>query len=142
MHQHCFSQGQESRFFQDLAHGFVADVFHIAQFHHATGEQTQCPARLPLRARTAGQGDQMRFLLAIQGAGSRVRVEAMGERILQPLVHEALADAHDHVATHLKGFCHLLIGPARTRSVAINLEEDAGMGLLPNWGCATRKQML
>ena len=34
-----FQPGQQSRFFQHLAHGFMADVLGIAQFHQATSEQ-------------------------------------------------------------------------------------------------------
>ena len=84
----------------------------------------------------------MRFLLSIQGSSSRLRMEAVVECIIQPLVHETLANADHRVTTHLEGLGDLFIGPAGTRSVAIDLEKYAGMGLLANWRIAFGKQLL
>jgi hypothetical protein len=49
-------------------------------------------------------------------------MEAVVEGVIEPLVHKALADAHHGVAAHLKRFGDVLIGPPRTRRVAINLQ--------------------
>ena len=54
----------------------------------------------------------------------------VGQRIIQPVVHKAFADADHRVAAHLESFCHVLVSPPRTRSMLIDFQEDTGMGEL------------
>ena len=84
----------------------------------------------------------MSLLFPIQGSGSRLGMRTMGQRIIQAVGHKAFADADDAVATHLEGFGHLLIGPARIRSVAIDLEQDTGMRQLSGGSFAFRDQLV
>src|SRR5947209_2308705 len=84
----------------------------------------------------------MGFLLSIQGTGSRLCLRTMSQRIVQAVVHEPLTDAEYRVAAHLKRLCYLLIGPARTRCVAINFEQDASMGQLAGRSFSFGNQLL
>src|SRR5690348_16884861 len=84
----------------------------------------------------------MCLLFPIEGACSPLRMGAMGERILQPLVHKALTNTEHGVATHLEGFGHLLIGPALSWSGAIDFQEDTSVGEFSGWGFAFRDQLL
>src|SRR5215470_2545019 len=99
----------------------MAEVLSVAQFHHATGQQAEGPTGSPDRARTAGKGDQMSFLLSVKGTWVSLEgMLAMGEGISHTVVHKAFADADHRVATHLEGLGDLLIGQTRSRSVAID----------------------
>lgn len=120
----------------------MADLLHIAQLDEAIGKQSQRPAGLALRARTARKGNEMGFLLSIEGMGSCLGMKAMVECIVQAVVYEALADADHRVTAHLEGFGHLFIGPARTRGMAIDLQKDTGMRLLSRGRFACSKQLL
>src|SRR5215469_16172188 len=104
----------------------MADVLYVAQFHHATGQQAEGPTGSPDRARTAGKGDQMSFLLSVKGTWVSLEgMLALVEGIIQTVVHQAFADADHRVATHLEGLeglGDLLIGQTRSRSVAIDFQ--------------------
>src|SRR5438309_2035879 len=84
----------------------------------------------------------MSLLLSIQGSCSRWRMEAVGESIIQLVVHKALADAHHRVAAHLECLSRLLIRPAGARAVAIDLEEHTGIGEFASGRVAFSNQLL
>jgi hypothetical protein len=71
----------------------MTDVLHRAQFHHPIGEQAERPAGLTLRTRAARKGNKMSFLRSIQSSCSCLRMKAMVEGIIQPVVDEALPNA-------------------------------------------------
>jgi hypothetical protein len=66
----------------------------------------------------------------------------MIECIIEAVIDEAFTDADHGVTTHLESFGHLFIGPARTRSMAIDVQKNTSMRLLSGGRCACRKQLL
>jgi hypothetical protein len=84
----------------------------------------------------------MGFLFSISGSCSRLGMGTMGERIIQPVGGKALTNAHHRVPTHFERFGHLFIGPTRTCSVAINLEQDPSMREFAGGGFAFGYQLM
>ncbi len=74
-----FEPGRKSRFFERLAHGFITDLFHIAQGDEFLCQEPQRPASLALWLGSTGQGHQVRFHLPIEFAFLGARLPAVGE---------------------------------------------------------------
>src|SRR5690348_16636189 len=100
------------------------------------------------RACPTGQGrprksNQMSLLLSIKGTRVRLgHVLSMVESIIQAVGDKAFPNTHHRIATHLERLGYLDIGPSLPWSVAINLQENTGMGLLANGSLALGDQLL
>ena len=65
IHHSFFCHGLSS-FFEHLAHRLQGDAIGKLQLHRLVGQQLECPVRVPFRRGAARNGDQVRFLLAVQ----------------------------------------------------------------------------
>ena len=80
MHQDLTRQGF-NLFFEQFAHGHVADVLHVTELDHLVGQQAQRPAGEAVRRITAGQHGQLGFHLAGElGRRARPAIVVQGDR--------------------------------------------------------------
>jgi hypothetical protein len=117
--------GRSAFFFERPAHRLVRDRVGVAQLDHAARQQAQRPAPASLRRRRAGQGDEVRLLLAVEPARVGTRAAAIrAERGGQALLHEAPPQALHGGHPDPDRFCDPLVGPARPTHRRVGLEQD------------------
>src|SRR5215204_135560 len=117
--------GRSALFFERPAHRLVRERVGVAQLDHAARQQAQRPAPASLRRRRAGQGDQVRLLLAVEPARVDPRAAAIrAERGGQALLHEAPPQALHGGHPDPDRSCDPLVGPARPTHRRVSLEQD------------------
>src|SRR5215218_6259606 len=117
--------GRSAFFFERPAHRLVRDRVGVAQLDHAARQQAQRPAPASLRRRRAGQGDEVRLLLAVEPARVDPRAATIrAERGGQALLHEAPPQALHGGHPDPDRFRDPLVGPARPTHRRVGLEQD------------------
>lgn len=97
----------------------------MPELNHLPGQEPQRPSRLPLGRRGAGQGNQMRFLLAVESGGIDPLATTIGaQRRHQALLDKAPPQALHGGKTNLQRLGNALVRPARPRLGLVRLEQD------------------
>ena len=105
---HIFTNHGFSSFFERLPHRLRTDVIGVPQFHQPAGQQTDGPPPPPGGWLAARQGDQVRFLFAIQlPLLVPGRLWAALERGFQASLHKAAAYMVHGRFAHLEGLMDL-----------------------------------
>ena len=91
--------GRSAFFFERPAHRLVRERVGVAQLYHAARQQAQRPAPASFRRRRAGQGDEVRLLLAVEPArvdprAATIRAERGGEALLHEAPPQAFHGGH------------------------------------------------
>src|ERR671917_9151 len=117
--------GRSAFFFERPAHRLVRERVGVAQLYHAARQQAQRPAPASFRRRRAGQGDEVRLLLAVEPARVDPRAATIrAERGGQALLHEAPPKALHGGHPDADRFRDPLVGPARPTRRRVGLEQN------------------
>jgi hypothetical protein len=120
----------------------VGDGLHDLQLDQLLGQQAQGPAHLACRGLATGEGDQPRFLLAVQFPQVHAPWCPPVQGGLQPRLDELLPDARDRRLADLHRVGNRRIDPARATRAFVRFEEDPRMSQLARRGGARGEQLL
>ena len=117
-------------------------LFHDLELHHPVGQEPQTPTGLTLRWLATGERDKrascspssLRWYSRLGARRFRAASKPSSKYCLRTLADGRLA--------HLHSICNPLIYPARALLALVGFEQDASMGELAGWGCASGDQAL
>lgn len=103
----------------------MGDVRDVSQLDHPVGQQPQAPAVSAFRRLAAGQGDEVRLLVAVQFALPGQQRGWAVERGVEALFHEALAHPVEGGEADLEGVGEGVIAPASSAFPLVGFEQQA-----------------
>ena len=124
-----------------LAHGFVADLLDVTQFHQVMSQPPQRPPSRAVRSRTTDQRDQGGFLRAVQPTATHSLHRSGQDRLQHPTLRTAFAHALDRTGAHFQRFLDPAIAPSRSLWTLIGFQQHAGVGQLACRGFSRRDQV-
>lgn len=107
----------------------MAELVDDRQFDRAAGQQAQRPVGMAARRVHAGQGDEARFLAAVEFRRRLLEAALAMQGDREARRGEHGADAGDGAAIDADRRRHRRVGLLGTRSPIIGLEQDAGAAL-------------
>jgi hypothetical protein len=100
----------------------------VAQLDELVGQQPHGPAPPTGRRLTAGQGDQVSFLFAVQLTWSPTAQGLTRQNGRESLIDKRLAHTIDRGKTHLERLADLVVGPGGPLGANIGFQENPGAG--------------
>ncbi len=105
----------------------MGDLVDVAEFDQSARQETERPAA-PTRGRaSAGQGDEVGLLLAVEHSPT-AWYATTDEDALKTTFDEGAADPVDGDRSEVQSVTDLLVGPRRAEGAAIGLQQDARPG--------------
>jgi hypothetical protein len=107
----------------------MGDLFDMAEFDQSIRQESECPAA-PTRWRaSAGQGDEVGLLVAIEQPRT-ARYGTANEDAIETPFDERATDPMDGNRSEVQSGADLLVRPRRAKGTAIRFEQDARPGQL------------
>jgi hypothetical protein len=107
----------------------MGDLFDMAEFDQSIRQEPECPAAPTRRRASAGQGDEVGLLVAIEPSRT-ARYATANEDAIETPIDERATDPMDGNRSEVQSVADLLVGPRRAKGTAIGLEQDACPGQL------------
>ena len=107
----------------------MGDRVDVAECDQSVRQETERPAAPALWRASAGQGDEVGLLLAVEHSRT-ARDGTANEGPIKTPFDEGAADPVNGDCTEVQSVADLLVGPGRAKGTAISFEQDARPGQL------------
>ncbi len=119
----------------------MRDAANMAQLNHPVRQEAERPAAPTRRGAAAGQGDEVRLLLAVEHPRASWH-GATHEDALETALDEGATHAMDGNRPHIQGDADLLVRPCRPKRAPVRLQQDACPRQFPGRRLAAGDQRL
>lgn len=107
----------------------MGDLFDMAEFDQSIRQEPECPAASTRWRASAGQGDEVGLLVAIEQPRT-ARYGTANEDAIETPFDERATDPMDCNRSEVQSGADLLVRPRRAKGTAIRFEQDARPGQL------------